>query len=217
MKHLLLLPWLGLLLPTVSQAQTAAPIRFGVTAGGTLTTLVGHGIVSEPTVKSLAGVVGGVFVQLPLLTSGHLFLQPELVYNQEGYRLSHPSTNYTATLRSSYVSLPLLLGFTTHGLFVTAGPQIGYLAGVHEHYEFEVSTPSGGILGPVESTNTNASPYRRWETSLAAAVGYRLGNGLGLEVRYTEALNSREGGNVFGEDTNPRNAGGQLRLSYLLP
>jgi hypothetical protein len=185
-------------------------VRFGLTAGAALTTRVGHGIVEQPHQQALAGVV----TQLPLTAKGHWFLQPELVYNQAGYRLEHPPTNYTATLRSSYVSLPLLLGFTTHGFFVTAGPQVGYLAGVHQRYQFTNYSPAGVPLGEGENIDTDARGYHRWEASLAAAVGYRLASGLGVEVRYAEALTSEEGG-VFADNSRPRNAGGQVRLSYL--
>lgn len=214
MKQLFLLSCLGLL-PTLSQAQSTLPVRFGVTAGATLTTRVGQGIPSEPEVQALAGVVGGLLAQVPLTAKGQLFLQPELVYNQEGYKLAHPSTNYLATLRSSYVSLPLLVGFTTHGFFATAGPQLGYLVGVHERYQFQNYTAGGVPTTQGESVQTDFRAYRRWETSLAAAVGYRLPVGLGVEVRYTEGLTSPSGGSVFSENSQPRNAGGQIRLSYL--
>ena len=210
----LLLPCLGLLLPALSQAQANPHLRLGLTAGGTLTTLVGPGTRSEPEVQPLGGVVGGVMAQLPLTAKGHLFLQSELVYNQEGNRLTHPSTNYSATLRSNYVTLPLLLGFTTHGFFALAGPQVGYLAGGQHRYQFDSYAANGTYLGPAEGTDTDIRGYQRWEASLTGAVGYRLSNGLGLEVRYAEALNSFRG-DSYSDNIRSRNAGGQVRLSYL--
>jgi hypothetical protein len=214
MKHLVILSCVSLL-PLLSQAQTSPPVRIGLTAGATLTTRVGNGIVEEPHQQALAGVVAGVVAQLPLTANGHLFLQPELVYNHEGYRLSHPSTNYAATLRSSYVSLPLLVGVTTHGFFLMAGPQVGYLAGARHHYEFNTYSPTGVPTGQGENTDTNVRGYKRWEASLAAALGYRLPGGLGIELRYTEALTSTGGSSVFTDNSQPRNAGGQVRVSYL--
>ncbi len=216
MKQLLLL-FGASLLPSLGRAQAVPAVRFGLMAGGALNTLVGHGIASEPRVQPLAGVVGGLVAQVPLTAKGHLFLQPEVLYAQEGYRLSHPSTNYAATLRASYAALPLLLGFTAHGFFAAAGPQLGYLVGVHERYRFQHYAPGGVPTGQGESVETDVRGRRRWETSLAAAVGYRFAGGLGVEARYTEALTSARGGSVFGEGAGPRNAGGQLRLSYLLP
>jgi hypothetical protein len=205
------------LLPLLGQAQTPPPVRVGLTAGAALTSRVGQGIVEEPHQQALAGVVAGVMAQLPLTASGHWFVQPEVVYNQEGYRLTHPSTHYAATLRSSYVSLPLLLGFTTHGFFVTAGPQVGYLAGTYHHYQFDTHSPTGVPIGQGESTDREVRGYERWQASVAAAVGYRLPGGLGLEVRYTEALTSMDGGSVFTDNSRPRNAGGQVRVQEGVP
>lgn len=216
MKQLLLLFGVSLL-PFWGRAQAIPAVRFGLTAGGALNTLVGHGIPEEPAIRPLVGVVGGVVAQVPLTAKGCLFLQPELLYAQEGHRLEHPSTNYTAALRSSYLALPVLLGFTAHGFFAAAGPQLGYLVGVHERYQFQNYALGGVPTGPGESVETDVRGHRRWETSLAAAVGYRFAGGLGVEARYTEALTSARGGSVFGEDTGPRHAGGQLRLSYLFP
>lgn len=216
MKQVVLLSSLSLL-PLLSTAQPTPRVRVGLTAGAALTSRVGHGIVEEPHQQALAGIVAGGLAQLPLTANGHVFVQPELVYNQEGYRLTHPSTNYAATLRSSYVSLPLLLGFTTHGFFVAAGPQVGYLAGAYHHYHFNTYSPSGVPTGQGENTDRDVRGYQRWEASVAAAVGYRLPGGLGLEVRYTEALTSQDGGSVFADNTYPRNAGGQVRVSYLFP
>lgn len=216
MKSLLLLCSISLL-PSLGRAQAISSVHFGVTAGGTLNTLVGRGIASEPQVKPLTGVVGGLVAQVPLTAKGHLFLQSEVLYTQEGYRLSHPSTNYAATLRASYAALPLLLGFTTHGFFVVAGPQLGYLVGVHERYQFQHYAPGGVPTSQGESVETDVRGHRRWEALLAAAVGYRFPGGLGVEARYTEALTSDRGGSVFSENIGPRNASGQLRLSYLFP
>jgi len=222
MKYLFVFSCVGLF-PLLGHAQTSDHVRLGVTAGGTLTTIVGNGLPGEgipdtPAIKGRAGWTGGVIAQLPLTNQGTLFLQPELVYNQEGYRLESSYTDYSAKRGRSFVSLPVMLGYTKYGFFVTAGPQIGYLAAVRDRYHFPSYTLPDGTIKPAydETGKLIRHSYNRWETSVVAALGYRLANGFGLEARYTEALTSMEGGSVFKNNRHSRNAGGQLRISYLL-
>ncbi|OUJ70299.1 porin family protein [Hymenobacter crusticola] len=212
MKQLFLFSGLALL-PVLSQAQTHLPLRLGATVGAAWTTQVST-YAGQPATKGRTGVVAGLVAQAPLSPSGNIFLQPELLLDQAGFRLSHARTNYKASLRWNYVSLPLLVGFTTHGFFATAGPQLSYLVGVHEHYEYGGYTNGNGTYMPAgESTATRPLGRKRWDASLAGAVGYRLSNGIGVEARYTEALTSLEG--AYQGRTGPRNVSAQLRLSYL--
>ncbi|UOQ69148.1 outer membrane beta-barrel protein [Hymenobacter volaticus] len=112
----------------------------------------------------------GLLAQVPFTPQGHLFGQTELLFNQQGYRLSHPETNYKARPRTSYLSLPVLVGVTSHHFFVLAGPQVNYVAAEREQYT------SNGTLHPLdENPNTDASYYQRWQGALTGAVGYRFG------------------------------------------
>lgn len=207
MAHSLLLLCLALTTPAVARAQV---VGLGIKAGGSVTTIVGPGIPSQPEVLPLAGFVAGLYRTLPFTVSGKFSLQPELLYSQQGYRLSHPSTDYRATLRSSYICLPLLLQFTSYGFFALAGPQVGYLAGVREEYHFR--SPTGPGMGV--SVNTDPGDLVRWELAGVVGAGYRWHDGFGVELRYAHGINSIL--NTTSASYKPRNTGVQFQVSYPL-
>ena len=137
-----------------------------------------------------------MFATVPLGVSSRWSLQPELFYSQQGYQLTHDPAEYKATLRSSYLKLPLLLSFTRHGFFAAVGPQVGYLLSARNTYQFREHSPAGILLGLGENVNTSLRNYQRWEFSAVAAVGYRSACGLGLELRYSDALFSQSHDNL---------------------
>jgi hypothetical protein len=140
------------------------------------------------------------------------YFQPELLLSLQGFRLVNEPTQYELRAHSYYLCLPLLLTASWKGLLVQAGVQGGYMLGVYERYTWGVPTPG---------VNYNRSPlnYERKELAYAVGVGYRLPQGLGLEMRYVAGLtelydkNSR---NYFLTDANQHNAGLQVQLSYPL-
>ncbi len=219
MKNSFLLSLCLVAAPALAQAQEAAPVRFGLKAGATLTTIMGDHIADQPKLSPLAGAVGGVFATVPLGTAQHWFVQPELLYSQQGYRLAHPETDYKLTARSNYVKLPVLLGYTYRGFFVAVGPQVGYLTSVRNSYQFRDFTATGTLLGVIDRQNTDLRFYNRWEFSAAASLGYRWACGAGIELRYFEALFNQRGNRTASNPGYPdaRSAGGQVQASYLLP
>jgi hypothetical protein len=211
---------LGLLAaPAFCQAQTGAPVRFGLKAGATLSDIVGPGTNGDPKVSPLLGGVGGVFATVPLGPAQRWFFQPELLYSQQGYKLSHPETDYKATFRDGYLKLPLLLGFTHGGFFATVGPQVGYLVNSRRRFQSQNFSQTGTPLGTTETVNTDLRYYQRWEFSAAASVGYRLSCGVGVELRYTDALFSQSHDNLSSNYgyPNAHSLSGQVQASYVLP
>ena len=185
----------------------------GVTAGATISTLVGPGTSIPPVISPLAGIVVGVYHTWPLRTKkSALTLQPELLYSQQGYRLTNAPTNYEARLRLHYVCLPVRLVFTYRGFFAAGGPQGGYLVGVSERYTFQA--PAGG--GLQTHVNTDPSGRSRWDGAVVFGVGYCWPNGLGVEGRYTGSVNGIYPDKGASPRANPRNATLQIHVSYSL-
>ncbi|TDN36599.1 PorT family protein [Hymenobacter sp. UV11] len=219
MKPFLFLTLGALVAPILSHAQQGQPIRFGLKAGATLSTITGPGTSDYP-VSPLVGGVGGVFATVPLGTAQHWFLQPELLYSRQGYRFIYSSIDYKSIYRSDFVKLPLLLGFTHGGFFAAVGPQVGYLVHVRNTYQNRDTSPNAGASPSiVESANTNLDGYQRWEFSAVAAVGYRWQCGAGIELRYTDALfnQSHNGLTTFRNYRDAHSLSGQVQASYLLP
>jgi len=205
--------------PAASWAQAGAPVRFGLKAGATLSTLAGPGTNDYP-VSPLLGGVGGVFATVPLGAAQHWFVQPELLYSQQGHRLRNVGTDYEAKFRADYIKLPVLLGFTHGGFFAAVGPQVGYLTGAHRTFRYHDYSPTTGLSPDItENVNTDLRGYRRWEFSAVAAVGYRWQCGAGLELRYTDTFASQSRNGQFSNYNYPdaHSLSGQVQASYLLP
>jgi hypothetical protein len=216
--HRLLL--IGLLAaPVAGWAQAGAPVRFGLKAGATLSTLAGPGTHDYP-VSPLLGGVGGVFATVPLGAAQRWFVQPELLYSQQGHRLRNVDTDYKATFRSDYIKLPVLLGITHGGFFAAIGPQVGYLTGARRTFRYHEYSPTTGFApDATENINTDLRGYQRWEFSAVAAVGYRWACGAGLELRYTDTFTSQSRNGQFSNYGYPdaHSLSGQVQASYLLP
>jgi hypothetical protein len=210
----------GLLaVPVASHAQTGAPVRFGLKAGATLSTIAGPGTNGEPKVSPLLGGVGGVFATVPIGSAQRWFFQPELLYSQQGHKLSHPETEYEATFRDGYLKLPLLLGVTHGGFFAALGPQVGYLVNSRRRFQSQNFSQTGAPLGITETVNTDLRYYQRWEFSAVAAVGYRWHCGAGIELRYSDTFFSQSHDNLSSNYgyPNAHSLSGQVQASYLLP
>jgi len=167
----------------------AQPGRLEVKAGGSVTTIVGPGLNTQPRVQPLAGLLLGASRRLPLSPAQPLLLQVELFYSQQGYRLvrTAPVADYQATVRLHYVSVPLLFVAEHRRWWVGLGPQAGYLVGVREQHQ-GVRVP--GAVGGGTRVSTDARGYPRWDAAGVAAAGCRWASGVGVEVRHTHSLTS---------------------------
>ena len=219
MKQLILFIIIVLTIPALGYAQAGQPVRFGLKAGASLSSIAGLGTSDNP-VSPLLGGVGGVFATVPLGTSPCWFLQPELLYSQQGYRFTYSAIDYKSTYRSDFVKLPLLLGFTHSGFFAAVGPQVGYLVHVRNTYHsHDISSTGGTSPNSIESVNTSLYGYQRWEFSAVAAVGYRWQCGAGIELRYADALfnQSHDGLTNYRNYPDAHSLSGQVQASYVLP
>jgi hypothetical protein len=148
------------------------------------------------------GFHGGVLVNIPL--NDRFSLQPEVLYSQKGTHEDNSSTR----VRLSYVDVPVLLRMATGagGLFLEAGPQVGYLAGS------EASIDTRKPLARV--TSDFAGSYPPFDVGYAAGFGYQLPNGLGLGLRANGGLRHVLKGATA--DDTARNLAFQLYLSAVV-
>ena len=190
----------------------AQTLQWGIKGGAGVSTLVGTGTSIEPKPLPLIGLVGGIYRIQPFRAGSPFSWQLEVLYSQLGHRLSHPSTNYSATLRYNYLSVPALLTTTYRHYFVVGGVQASYLVGVRERYTFQAPNATGQIT----NNNTDPNGLTRWDAALVAGVGYRWDNSIGLELRYLGSLNSIYPDRGGAQRAKPRNAAVQVYASYLL-
>ena len=177
----------------------AQGVQVGLKGGPSYTNVVGQHVEGA---AYRWGFHGGVIVSFKL--NDRFSLQPEVLYSQKGTKEDNSSTR----INLNYVDLPVLLRVATGlgGMFVEAGPQLGYLVG---------SDASIDTRKPLARVTSNfAGSYPTFDVGYAAGLGYQLANGLGMGLRYNGGLRHVLKG-ATDEDT-ARNNAFQLYLSALV-
>ncbi len=175
-----------ILLSYVCNAQT--PVQFGPKAGANFSTMTGAEMTGIETLTSWHA--GGI----ANLTFSKLFsVQPELFYSQEGAQSD--GLKYVI----SYLRLPVL--FQLHhnsGFFVEGGPQFGLLVRGKAKYK------------DTDKTEDMKHILNKFETSLVMGLGYRLPEGLGIDLRYAAGLSN------LGENSSLKLNTLSVGVSYLI-
>ncbi len=97
-------------------------------------------------------------------------IQPELVYSQQGYKITNSSGTFTQKL--DYINLPIMLkAYPSKNFFLEAGPQIGLAVAHKEEY-------SGLFSGSQEYDPNN------FDWGLNFGGGLKFDSGISLGVRY---------------------------------
>ena len=135
----------------------------------------------------------------------------EALFSQRGYRRSNPSTQYDATHRSYYLTLPVLLKFSHRKFYAEAGPQVDYMTGIYHKFIYQDRVNPGLQI----NVNTNVEPFPRWSAAYVLGIGYKWSDKVGLNLRYFNNLTDIY--YYFGSrDHHPKMAGLQLTASYEL-
>ncbi|MFT3677712.1 MAG: porin family protein [Chitinophagaceae bacterium] len=124
--------------------------------------------------KSLIGFSIGGFANYRLSPS--LAIQAEVFYSGEGTKEERSSSSTKGTIRKGYLQVPVLAQYTIgKGVFVEAGPQIGFLMSSKEKY--------GGQKEDIKKY------YNSTDLRLPVGVGYifpeSVCKGLRADLRYS--------------------------------
>jgi len=122
---------------------------------------------------------GGFLVNIPVGTGG-MAVQPELMYNGQGGKLTETSTlggtqRYEQDLH--YLSLPIMLQWkSTSGLYLELGPQASYL--------FRATQDNG------TTDESNKDDFDNFDIAAAGGIGFMSRIGLGVGARYNYGLSN---------------------------
>lgn len=165
-------------------------LRLGLRAGiNGSTTSAGFGsgnTFKNPSLK--LGLLAGVSLQAPL--GGDFYLQPELLYSQEGALQdgiigSVTAANYVLifTTKLNFINVPLLLQYNRgKGFYAETGPQAGFLISARLRNEFP---PAG-----TPNKETDISNTKQVTLNWVGGVGYTFASGWGGGLRYTAGLSN---------------------------
>ena len=144
----------------LSSQVTTAQISIGPKVGINVSNLSGLSL-GDVKAKSLVGFHVGGYVAFRL---GSIAIQPELLYSTQGAKIEEAGSSQN--LKLNYFTVPVMLKFITKsGLYLEAGPQLGF--------------KTGAKFGSADVKETvNDSDF-----SLDAGLGYQK-NGFGIGARY---------------------------------
>jgi hypothetical protein len=183
--------------------------QLGFKGGPTYTTFTGA---DAANYKYRVGYTGGIFLQKHI--NSLVGVQTELLYTSKGARREVTSGGVLQTAEAfklNYIDVPVLLHVSASGLFIDLGPQVSFIYSAK--HELEAHSNSGDKIVTTKTDITD-NPYTI-DFGYVGSIGYRAGNGLGLEVRYTGGLKKIDDEGAFVRQER-RNAGFSLMLSYHL-
>lgn len=159
--------------------KTEAQVTYGIKAGVNFAGLSYKDNNTSETSKLIKGLEGGAFVNIPV--SGLLFIQPSLMYERKGGRLTTDigGLPVNGNMRLDYLTLPVDLAVNLKSpggnasWLVGAGPYIGY-----------------GIYGNAMVTGDNSlysdNPFEN-NTSVGGASLKRFDAGANIQIDYEMA------------------------------
>lgn len=200
-------------------AQTS-PLKIGIRGGVNIADWRGDAVESFSELaemstvlktESLTGFHAGLNLEIPVTPK--FSIEPGLYYSTKGIKVSQTfleggflNLKGEITNKLHYVELPVLAKvYLTEGLYLTAGPQVAFLASNKMRAE-------AGILGFSVGDDFDVnSGFRKVDFGLIGGLGYRFSNGINLGAYYDHSLSTLDEGN---SDINAFNRAFKFSLGF---
>ncbi|MDX5420455.1 MAG: PorT family protein [Hymenobacteraceae bacterium] len=136
---------------------------------------------------------GGLFIMHKI--GDKLYMQPELLYSQKGYRYKIDRNNkgvygdtvkYQEKNRIDYLELPLLVKLQAKGVYFEAGPQFSFFLN-GERTETR-TTVTNGTVDTHQSRRNLHRLVEGIDIGFAGGLGYQFESGLGLGARFNQSF-----------------------------
>lgn len=162
-----------------AMAQTQK-VKLGVKAGLNISNLT----LDETELNSSdkTGFTAGLMAEIPL--AKNFSVQPELLYSQQGIKLSYSdpqiqNSHYKSTIALNYINIPIMVKYyVVKGLSLQAGPQVGILLKANNKYQ-------DNFLGYDNHENMDLKDYSNGvDASVNFGLGYQFKDRFYADVRY---------------------------------
>ena len=187
MRHALLLCLL-LLVATQLRAQTLPGLRIGTGMGKI------NGISSTRGSYHWQQYQHGGLI-LSHKIGDQLYVQPEVLYSQKGYKYQVQRTNrsvfrdtvnYEEKNQINFLDTPILLRYGAKGFYAEAGPQFSFLLS-GERTETRTTQTNGASAKHTTTRNLN-SMVENVDIGFVGGFGYQSVSGLGLSARFNQSF-----------------------------
>lgn len=198
MKKLLLS--LSIIIGTISFAQSADGPKFGIKAGGNLSSFTGGDS------KSKIGFYAGAFANVPL--SDTFSIQPEVIYSQQGAKAKDDQEMATYTIKNmkqtlGYINVPVMLQYNaTPEFYLEGGPE----------FELLINAQAKGDINGSTYKADNKDSMKSFNFGAGIGLGYKFTPNLGVNARYIAGI-TKILKNDFGDSS--KNTNFQLGVNYL--
>ncbi|QBA63755.1 porin family protein [Muriicola soli] len=148
---------------------SCATCNWGIKAGPNFASVGGD---DTDDLDSRFGVFFGAYTECMILDT--FSVQPELIFSQQGADYTE-SEGFDGTFKFNYLNLPVMGKlYVNDGLFVEAGPQIGYLLSAKEEFESMSLSGEDDIKDDIKNIDFGAN----------VGLGYQFDSGLNIGARY---------------------------------
>ncbi|WP_299436042.1 porin family protein [uncultured Aquimarina sp.] len=166
--------------------------RAGFKGGVNYSSIIGDADGTDARVRVHLGVV----VEYPI--SSKFFLQGELLYSAQGYKLDVADQEQKISL--NYISLPIIAKiYVTESISLETGPQFGLLANVGNE--------------DIADDDPFFDSFNSFDISWGVGAGYKLESGLFFQLRYNLGLSNINDTSII--DVTNQNSVAQLSIGYL--
>ena len=153
---------------------SCVPCQFLVRGGGNIATVGGD---ETDNLSSRFAPFVGIGTECNVLDK--VSLQPELILSMQGAEYED-SDGFDGRFKFNYLNVPVMAKlYVSYGVFVEAGPQVGFLLSAKDEYD----SPTSGeddIKDEVKSTDFGAN----------VGLGYQFDSGLNINARYNFGLSN---------------------------
>ncbi|MEZ7495358.1 porin family protein [Leeuwenhoekiella aequorea] len=168
-------------------------LAFGIKGGVNFANFTGDGGDGFDDDNARTSFNIGALVEIPV--TERFAIQPEVFYSGQGFDLVQRDDEQDTEFQLNYINVPVLAKlYLVKGLYVEAGPQIGFLV------DSQLDGPNGSV--DIDEDNFNDIDFGG-----AVGLGYKFDGGLYLNGRYTQGFSDvyDNGDNVDTEALDAKN------------
>lgn len=182
----------------ITLSSNAQKINFGIKAGLNMSMLTGS---KDQIMSSTNGFFAGTLLEFKILEK--IALQPELLFSAQGAKFKSKNLTFSTTRKMDYLILPIMVKYyIKSGLFVEAGPQVGFLLSANQDVENRITN--------ISTSENIKDATKDFDMAANVGIGYDILDKIVTQIRYCIGITNTS----TLENTDIKNGVFQLSVGY---
>ena len=182
----------------ITLSSNAQKINFGIKAGLNMSMLTGS---KDQIMSSTNGFFAGTLLEFKILEK--IALQPELLFSAQGAKFESKDLTFSTTRKMDYLILPIMVKYyIKSGLFVEAGPQVGFLLSANQDVENRITN--------ISTSENIKDATKDFDMAANVGIGYDILDKIVTQIRYCIGITNTS----TLENTDIKNGVFQLSVGY---